>query len=64
MKKTTEQWAAEMEFESKARVAKVRRVNGQDEPATLPAGSVPRLRGGPWSNSDLLGIEPPTGEEP
>jgi hypothetical protein len=62
MKKTDAEWAAEAEAESKARIAAQRRANYPDETATLPAGQVPRLPGGPWSSGDGFGVEPPVGE--
>jgi hypothetical protein len=64
MKKTDAEWAEKAEAASKERAAAQRRANYPDEPATLPVGTVPRLRGGPWLTDDGLGPEPPLGEVP
>lgn len=58
MKKSPEQYAAEMVFESQCRLAAVRRANGQ-ETAPLTEGKVPRVQRGPWASGDGLGVEPP-----
>lgn len=63
MKKSPEQLGAELKADSRRRAAAVHKINYPDVTPPLPAGQVPRLRGGPWSERDGLGVEPPLGDQ-